>query len=213
MKKSIVLLITLFFIASLLILILKNLHDMDHFVEQKYLITHNTQLMVSIKNTQKEFSRLLKQSSNKEQTSKRKNFINTPVDIKIKELQINSILTKYTKKDINNLQDKNSTEIEELFLNNNLYGYSEFQNIYFDYFYLNKTKIKNSKQLDVIIDNFTKDKNNKNLNTLNSLLGFISNKENLYELNIVSQYLNSKATAYYILQSDGKVQYFEISFN
>ena len=60
MKKSIVLLISLFFISALSILIIKSLEDTNSFIKEKNHKMNRIQVLTSIKNTQIEISRYLK---------------------------------------------------------------------------------------------------------------------------------------------------------
>ena len=64
-KKGIVLFITLFFIVAFSILIIKNLDDTDKYIQQSEYQSNINQVLISIKNTQEQFSNLLSKHTNK----------------------------------------------------------------------------------------------------------------------------------------------------
>lgn len=223
MKKSIVLLISLFFISALSILIFKNLEDTNFFIKEKNDKLKKIQLITSIKNTQVEISKLFLENT--------KNIDNivTKLDsqfipINIKDISVLFMLKEYDRVNINLLSQSDSKkykEVNELFLDNSISDFDSFKYMFktLEKEYKitsseNKNFVNNNKQIDDIIIKFMKETySNKVLNIKNKL-GFIdkNENENLYELFIKVNYLDDFAKAYYILNKKGVVKYFESSF-
>tara|TARA_B100001063_G_scaffold246908_1_gene288448 strand:- start:8796 stop:9470 length:675 start_codon:yes stop_codon:yes gene_type:complete len=223
MKQSIVLLISLFFISSLSILIIKNLEDTNFFLEEKNFKLNRAQIITSLNNIQIEISEILK--NNKDYVDDiipELNFEYIP--IKIKNILISFTVTKYDKVNINLLSSKNSMDYEEvtnLFSDYQISDFDTFRYVYktIEDEYKNnniksKTFVKNNKQIDAIMDIFQKQTYNNEILNIKDKLGFIKKNENekLYELFVKVNYLNDFAKAYYILNEEGVVKYFESSF-
>lgn len=223
MKKSIVLLISLFFISALSILIFKNLEDTNFFIKEKNDKLKKIQLITSIKNTQVEISKLFLENT--------KNIDNIVakldsqfIPINIKDISVLFMLKEYDRVNINLLSQSDSKkykEVNELFLDNSISDFDSFKYMFktLEKEYKitsseNKNFVNNNKQIDDIIIKFMKETySNKVLNIKNKL-GFIdkNENENLYELFIKVNYLDDFAKAYYILNKKGVVKYFESSF-
>lgn len=209
MKKSIVLLISLLFITAISALILKNLEDTDIYVQEQNSKVNKTQSMMLIKNVQNEISSLL--AKNKENVE---SIIEAQQDsyypLNIKNIDILFRLAVYDKVNLNDLNNsdkgiKQST-IDRL---NDL----EVFNIDNLAYLLRANKIESNKQLDNILTSFIKDTYDDKILEVKEFLGFLSNKEGqLYELFIKLDYLKDITNAYYILDKEGQVKYFELSF-
>ncbi|GGD43233.1 hypothetical protein GCM10012288_16910 [Malaciobacter pacificus] len=209
MKKSIVLLISLLFITAISALILKNLEDTDIYVQEQNSKVNKTQSMMLIKNVQNEISSLL--AKNKENVE---SIIEAQQDsyypLNIKNIDILFRLGVYDKVNLNDLNNsdkgiKQST-IDRL---NDL----EVFNIDNLAYLLRANKIESNKQLDNILTSFIKDTYDDKILEVKEFLGFLSNKEGqLYELFIKLDYLKDITNAYYILDKEGQVKYFELSF-
>ena len=209
MKKSIVLLISLLFITAISALILKNLEDTDIYVQEQNSKINKTQSMMLIKNVQNEISSLL--AKNKENVE---SIIEAQQDsyypLNIKNIDILFRLGVYDKVNLNDLNNsdkgiKQST-IDRL---NDL----EVFNIDNLAYLLRANKIESNKQLDNILTSFIKDTYDDKILEVKEFLGFLSNKEGqLYELFIKLDYLKDITNAYYILDKEGQVKYFELSF-
>ncbi len=212
MKKSVILLITLFFITALSLLILKNLNDTDNFVQKQNYTLNNTQVLIAVKNTKNEIAKLLKQNKESiDEASEDDPIFQTSIPIKIKDLTILFRIKKYNKTNINEIDVKNSKKVEEMFLKHNIFEYDLFKDIYNDKLEIQDTKVDTIKQLDDIISTFGIQTYSEKILNIKDKLGFLDPKD-LYELNIDIHFNNAIAKAYYILKNDGKVQYFEISF-
>lgn len=209
MKKSIVLLISLLFITAISALILKNLEDTDIYVQEQNSKVNKTQSMMLIKNVQNEISSLL--AKNKENVE---SIIEAQQDsyypLNIENIDILFRLAVYDKVNLNDLNNsdkgiKQST-IDRL---NDL----EVFNIDNLAYLLRANKIESNKQLDNILTSFIKDTYDDKILEVKEFLGFLSNKEGqLYELFIKLDYLKDITNAYYILDKEGQVKYFELSF-
>jgi hypothetical protein len=209
MKKSVILLITLFFITALSLLILKNLNDTDSFVEKQNYSLNNTQVLIAVKNTKNEVSKLLKQN---------REFIDDALDneifqtsIPIKDLTVLFSIKKYDKTNINEIKVKGSKKVEDKLLEYDIFEYDIFKEIYNDKLEIEGAKVDTRKQLDDIISTFIIQTYSEKILNVKDELGFLDAKD-LYELNIKVDFNNAIAKAYYILKNDGKVQYFDISF-
>jgi len=210
-KKGVVLLITLFFITAISLLILKNLDDTDVFLEKQNYSLNNTQVLIAIKNTKNEVSKLLKEHKDSIDKVLENEVLQTGIPIKIDDLDINFGIKKYEKLDINEIRNKDSQIVEEYFASNNIFDYELFKDIYKKKLETEDKKIETSKQLDDIINAFIIKSYSEEILKIKDDLGFFKS-EDLYELSIDAKYNSAVASAYYILKNDGKVKYFDISF-
>ena len=223
MKKSIVLLISLFFISALSILIIKNLEDTNLFLEEKNHKMSRIQVITSLKNIQTEISKIFK--NNKDNIDDIITELNSEyIPINIKDVLISFTITQYDKVNINLLSNKDSKdyeELEKLFIEYQIssfdtfrYIYKTMENEYKNTNLENKSFVKNNKQIDDIIDLVKKETYNNEILNIKNGLGFIEKNENekLYELFVKVNYLNDFAKAYFILNEEGVVKYFESSF-
>jgi hypothetical protein len=209
MKKSIVLLISLLFITAISALILKNLEDTDIYVQEQNSKINKTQSMMLIKNVQNEISSLL--AKNKENVE---SIIEAQQDsyypLNIENIEILFRLGVYDKVNLNDLVSENKTikqaTIDRL---NDL----EVFNIDNLAYLLRGNKIESNKQLDNILTSFIKDTYDDKILEVKEFLGFLgTNEGQLYELFIKLDYLKDITNAYYILDKEGQVKYFELSF-
>lgn len=212
MKNSVVLLITLFFITAISVLVLKNLDDSDKLLREHNYKLHNTQVLLAVKNIQKEVGKLILQNQENINAILSNDIFQASIPLEIEDLKLEFQISKYSKVDINKIKDSASKEVQELFLSNNLFDYERFKEIYNEKLFSANEKIQSNKQLDDIIDSFIKEVDNRDIEKIKQNMGFISG-EDLYELNIAADYISSSVNAYYLLKNDGKVQYFEINFN
>ncbi len=211
MKRSIVLLISLFFILSLSVLIIKNLDDTNSYLKEKNHKINMIQIITSIKNLQSEITRIIQNN---------KDYINTLLDnentsympIKVNEINILFLIKKYDKVDINTLKEdeKKYKEIKNLFFRNNISNFETFKDIYKN----NEIEFENNKQVYDIIEKFIKKTYNNKIIDIKNKIGFIKKESDvqLYELFIKIYFSDEFAKAYYILNDKGEVKYFESSF-
>jgi len=223
MRKSIVLLISLFFISALSVLILKNLEDSNSFINEKNHKINKVQILTSIKNIQIEISKIFLE--NKENIDTIINELGSEyISFNIKNISIFFTIKEYDRVNINLLSQndiKIYEEINTLFFENGISNFDTFRYIFKtleeEYKSINKESesfIKNNKQSNDIINLFIKETYNNEILNIKDKLGFIKkNKdEKLYEFFIKVNYLDDFAKAYYILNEKGAVKYFESSF-
>lgn len=218
MKKSIVLLISLFFIAAISLLILKNLQDTDSYISEQNAKFSKTQIMFYINNAKEQISELLSKELEKEDL---KDYLGLDFPIFIEDAKISVRLEEYDRYNINLLKEKDEKRYKYLkdFLQKNyIYDIDTLKTIIED------NKVKNSKQLDFVLEEFEKQSYNTDTSKIKNYIGFMEydkkeieqnerEKEILfYELFIKVDYLKQFSKAYYILNKNGGVEYFEFSF-
>ncbi|MGA1933230.1 hypothetical protein ACH5BF_11045 [Arcobacter sp. YIC-464] len=205
MKKSIVLLVSLLFITAISTLILKNLDDTNEYISEQNYKLNQSQLLMMINNAKNEASKFIEKYPDD-----LKALENIPFTLKDVELQLS--LIEYDKYDLNLLRENDIEKyksIQEFFWDNSVDGFENLQ-----YLLKGSEPISNSKQLDDIITTFIKQIYSDDILKIKDSLGFIKAPDDskLYELKIRVNYLKQMAKAYYILDKDGKVKYFELSF-
>ena len=223
MKKSIVLLISLFFISALSLLIIKNLEDTNSFLEEKNHKINRIQVLTSLENIQVEISKIFK--NNKDNIDDMISELNSEyIPISIKDVLISFTVTEYDKVNINLLSNKDSKDYEDVIKLFNEYEISNFDTFKYVYTTIeneyknanltNMNFVKNNKQIDDIMNIVIKETYNNEILNIKNELGFIEESENekLYELFVKVNYLNDFAKAYYIINNEGVVKYFESSF-
>lgn len=218
MKKSIVLLISLFFIVAISLLILKNLQDTDSYISEQNAKFSKTQIMFYINNAKEQISELLSKELEKEDL---KDYLGLDFPIFIEDAKISVRLEEYDRYNINLLKEKDEKRYKYLkdFLQKNyIYDIDTLKTIIED------NKVKNSKQLDFVLEEFEKQSYNTDTSKIKNYIGFMEydkkeieqnerEKEILfYELFIKVDYLKQFSKAYYILNKNGGVEYFEFSF-
>lgn len=207
MKKSIVLLVSLFFIAALSILILKNLEDTNSYIDEQNSKFNKAQTIVLIKNLQTQISDIFNKNQDKIDS-----IIETQLyeyfPIQIEKINMFFKILPYERININKLTSEDKKEKEEIkkfFENNDIYNTEVLETLL-------KNKIINSnKQVDDIINIFIKETYDNKILDVRSEIGFLSD-EKLYELFIKIDYIKEFVKAYYILNNKGEVKYFELSF-
>ena len=231
MKKSIVLLISLFFIAAVSLLIMKNLEDTDLYLSEQNSKFSKTQIMFLLDNTREEIKGILasivKDVDEDKQREVLKDYVGVNFPILMEDARIIMRLEEYDKYNINLLKeskDKNADEekykyFKDFLSRENIYDFERLQDIYSE-----NNQVKNSKQLDFILEKFEKESYNSDISKIKDYIGFQeydkkeitqSDKEKeikFYELFVEVEYLKQFAKAYYILDKSGGVKYFEYSF-
>ena len=102
MKKSIVLLISLFFIAAVSLLIIQNLKDTDSYLSEQNSKFTKTQIMFLINNTKDEISKTLSQNQGNDISS----YLDVDYPLVVKDALITIRVEEYDKYDINLLNKK-----------------------------------------------------------------------------------------------------------
>ncbi|QKJ23866.1 hypothetical protein [Poseidonibacter lekithochrous] len=206
MKKSIVLLVSLLFITAISALIFQNLNDTESYISEQNYKINKIQLLSISENMQREASSAIKQYGND-----LKDFDDTPLNIE--GIDILFKLNKYDRVNVNNLalNSEKYKKVENVFLDNNIGDFDTFRYYFKDA--KNEPQVKNSKQLDAIINRFVKDTYNNKILDFQDKLGFYTDAEKtLYELKLKIKNLKDFVSAYYILDDKGEVKYFELSF-
>ena len=226
MKKSIVLLISLFFIAAVSLLIMKNLEDTDLYLSEQNSKFSKTQIMFFFNNTREQIEGILtsvvKGVDEDKQREVLKDYVGVNFPILIEDARIVMRLEEYDKCDINLLKnDKNEENFKKFLSDKNIYiDIAKLKEIY------DNRTIDNSKKFDSILEKFEKESYKSDIIKIKDYISFYSdsNKEqcltknskektiNLYELFVEVEYLKQFAKAYYILDKSGGVKYFEFSF-
>ncbi len=231
MKKSIVLLISLFFIAAVSLLIMKNLEDTDLYLSEQNSKFSKTQIMFLLDNTREEIKGILasivKDVDEDKQREVLKDYVGVNFPILMEDARIIMRLEEYDKYNINLLKESKNKKTDEekykyfkdFLARENIYDFERLQDIYSE-----NNQVKNSKQLDSILEKFEKESYNSDISKVRDYIGFQeydkkeitqSDKEKeikFYELFVEVEYLKQFAKAYYILDKSGGVKYFEYSF-
>jgi len=211
MKKAVVLITSLFFIMSLSLLIFKNLEDTNNFLEKQNHIYQISQIILAIKNTKSEVQRLLKDKPSQINQDLDNGGLSERISLK-ENLNINFELRNYDKININDLKKENTHSIEEFFSKNDVHDFYLLKETYREFLEENRNAIESSKQLNEFLNIYAKRSYSDEIFELENLIGFLDVNK-YYELNIDVEFNNFNARAYYILGSDQKVKYYDISFN
>ena len=220
MKKSIILLSTLFFISTISILILDNMNNTNSLLEESNADFINTQAMLSINNYKNEIGKLLiKHKSIVEEK------LPLSIPLNIKNISALISLKKYDRiYDINTIisnKEENNKDIKEFFSIHNI-DYDSFA--YFLKNYMNSmykvNKINSFKQIDKIIEEYKKSVDNNDIETIKDSLGFIKHtkKSNLIFCNLDLKIANKTFASEFIYdlntikEDDIKVRNFELTF-
>jgi hypothetical protein len=228
MKKSIVLLISLFFIAAISALIIKNLDDTDSYISEQNSKFSKTQIIFLINNIKDEVSNVLELNDTDEDRKKDyiKKYYGVELPLEIENAKITFKLVPYTKENINMLKEsdiKNQKDLIELFYNNNVYDFPYFLEIYRERKekYFKNDNMNSYKQIDEILEDFMKKTYSNNILKIKNRIGFFDfdqdkaendEKYDYYELFIKIEFLKEFIKARYILNKNGKVENFELSF-
>ena len=208
MKKSIILLISLFFIAAFSALILKNLDDTNSYLDEQNSRFNKVQTLILIKDLQEQISEILKNYGEKVDLMIDSDLVEY-FPLKIQNINLFFKILPYEKIDINKLLSKDVNDLKELklfFEENDIYNIETLQDLI-----KQKEKIISNKQLDDIIDTFTKETYDKRILNSKDKIGFLSD-EKLYELFIKVNFIKEFVKAYYVLNKQGEIKYFELSF-
>lgn len=228
MKKAIILLLSLFFIASLSILILKNLADTQEYLGQKNSQYAKMQMIYILNNVKSQVGSILTINSKNENEGENllNDYFNKPFPLKIKDIAVVFSLNPYEKYNINDLKTNDEEKEESKYRvfkrflsDNNIYDFDKLVMI-FQEKVGEKGKIENQKQLDDIIDTFIVEIKDDSILKIKDRIGFVEYKETEtdeenyehYELFVDVNYLTNFMKAYYILKKNGEVESFEFSF-
>lgn len=228
MKKSIVLLVSLFFIAAISALIIKNLDDTDSYISEQNSKFSKTQILFLINNIKDEISNVIVLNNTNENTEKDyiKPYYGIAFPLEIKSAKIVFKLVPYTKENINMLKESDidkQKDLIELFYDNNVFDYAYFSEIYNEKKekYFKEDNINSYKQIDDILQEFIKKTYSNNILKIKDRIGFFDfdqdkaendEKYDYYELIVKINFLKEFIKARYILNNEGKVENFELSF-
>lgn len=206
MKKSMVLFMTLAFIMAMIALISQNLEDTNAYIIEQNHKLNKAQQIALVENTYSEVKRLLKQYG--ENFKENLDAIVLNVEESKVFFSLKNLSDKY---DVNKLRSQNYDDyksIEELFIDNAI---NDFDNFRYKFVNQKSDIVNSSKQLDKIIKDFMKDTYSNDILKIRNKLTFISGQD-YRELKIKIEYLKDVISAYYILDKEGEVKYFELSF-
>lgn len=226
MKKGIVLLISLFFIAIISLLIFENMTDTDILIQERNADVANTQALVSVNNYKDEIGKLLFKNKENLDDFLNNEIFSTGIFLEMQNVKVKFNLAKYDNKyDINVLingtpEDKN--KLEELFILNGV-DFDEFSYFVTNYMsQINKDdrSITTFKQLNKLISEFVKVSNNDKIEEIKDMLGFfnISEKSNFVLCNLDFEITAKKYSSHFIYDLDSskeneiKVKDFEFIF-
>ncbi|RXK12170.1 hypothetical protein CP965_10350 [Halarcobacter mediterraneus] len=218
MKKGIVLLVSLFFIATISILVLKNLDDTDKILEQKNYKLDFSQALLLTKNIQKEIQNAIKNNKNNFEELLEDGVFESLPPFDFQGIRVSFSLDENTKEDINELSknyvlddlEKDIYNLRSYLEVNNIYDYPILQELYETKVHEDE-KIKSSKQVEDIINNFIIRTYSNKINDLKDNIGFTESYKD-YILRIKVSMEKDFLKSYYLLDKEGQVKYFEISF-
>ena len=179
MKKSIVLLISLFFIAAVSLLIMKNLEDTDLYLSEQNSKFSKTQIMFLLDNTREEIKGILasivKDVDEDKQREVLKDYVGVNFPILMEDARIIMRLEEYDKYNINLLKESKNKKTDEekykyfkdFLARENIYDFERLQDIYSE-----NNQVKNSKQLDFILEKFEKESYNSDISKVRDYIGF-----------------------------------------
>lgn len=179
MKKSIVLLVSLFFIGIISLLIFNNVKNVDLLISNSNDDLKNTQVLITVNNYKNEIGNYLYKNKENIDSILDSEFFSNDIPLNINELNVSVNIKKY--KDIQNInllfeKDANKKAIIENFFLSNSVEFDSFNSFVFDYlvFLSNEEKsIKNKNQLNKLIDEYIKTVNNEDINNIRDRLGTI----------------------------------------
>ncbi|RBQ31949.1 hypothetical protein CRU92_04055 [Arcobacter sp. FW59] len=224
MKRGAILLMTLFFIMSISILILKNLSDTNSYVIEQNSKFSKIQMLYYVNNVKNEILKAIQNIENKDQLYQ---YLDIDFPIILKDSKIIIRLSQYDKYNINLLKKEKEDdyfEFSEYLKSMGIYDIYTLKSIYSDF-----NNVENNKQLKNIFTRFNKESYNNDIFKAKDYIGFIdydkkefnlSQEEKdirFYELYVTVEYLEQFIRAYYILDKSSKeqeqgVKYFEYSF-
>lgn len=208
MKKSIVLLISLFFITALSALIIKNLDDTNDYITLQNSKINKIQLLSLVKNTQEEVSSIFQKNSENIDEVVNSQLVEY-FPLKINDIDLKFKIAAYDKVNLNDLNSTNEVDKKTVidFLNSNdVYNTDNLRYI------LKDNKITSKNQLEDVLKVYSKEIYDDKILEIKDYLGFLDRKNPLYELFIKIDFLNDFVNAYYVLDKSGGIKYFELSF-
>jgi hypothetical protein len=199
-KKAVVLLITLFFITSISVLILKNLDDSNKFIEEVSLDTTLTQIKITDKNVKNEIKNLIKKYPNGEKLDTVLEIASSGVPLEFENIKLFIKIEEYIP---SNLNLNNISKYEDLNNGNNnlIIDNILYPNIFIEqlqeykkrYKQTKQTTIfKSQKQIDYFINEYKRKTNDDKIDNIRYEFGYLNlnNKDNVrylkcnYNINI-----------------------------
>ncbi|MEA3513311.1 MAG: hypothetical protein U9R37_06890 [Campylobacterota bacterium] len=221
MKKGIVLLITLFFISTISIIILKNLDDSNKFIDTISLDTTLAQMKMTNENIQKEITKLLNDNKDNDEVLEMIiEFLSEGIPFDYGNISTFLSLDNYDN-DGCNLYDYNSSkslteQCDNEITNNILYQY-EFERILETY----KNKIDTQDRIDFIIDEYINLTQDDKIDEIRDQFRYIKDDSNdtntveLYECKYNIEINNKKASSSFIIDLNdlNKTKEFRFTLN
>ncbi len=206
---------------------LKNLDDTDKMLQKNNYKLEFSQALILTKNIQTQISEQIQKHKDKFQEYLDEGYFDS-IPFNIKNINVNISLQNIYKENLNKLKDSKSNTIRDFLEANDIFEYEILKDIYKDKekeFRIKTTKkdkkkeskdndnnfqIESTKQLDDIMSAFIDRTYSNKIDKIKDNLGFheLSN----YRLNINISLQGFFFKSYYILDKEGKVKNFEISF-
>jgi len=203
MKKSIILLITLFFISIISLYILSNLADTGKLIKRSSYVTNITQIQISMENIKEQLINLNKKNPDLLSSLFSSKSNGLSFNLAYKNIKATIFLSKITDEDmiysdINKLAEGNAQSLKyykNLFQENHVYNFGDFLQILKEY-KIKYLKVTNFKQIYYIIDKFKRITNNNDINKIKNQFYIFDENSNVLkcQINVKVSDLLAKST-------------------
>ncbi|WP_428025602.1 hypothetical protein [Arcobacter sp.] len=216
-KKAIVLLITLMFIMAISTLILKNLSDANSYIEESNSDTYYIKSLISVDNIKNEFLDYFIKNKKELSSILEDETLQKGFDVEYGDIKAKVSFKKYEDKyDINFLakeDEKKIKEIENLFLDNNVFDFYIFKTLVISYI-KKYGEIDNFEQINVLVEFFIEKTQSQEIRTIQESLSFIDTKKQTTILGHLDiKHTNRLVMSDFIFDiSDKKIKGFNIAF-
>lgn len=179
-KKAIVLLMTLMFIMAISALIIKNLNDANSYIEESNSDNYYIKSLISVDNIKNEFFDYFLKNKEQIPLLLGDESLQEGVDLEYGDIKAKVSFKKYEDRyDINDLAKKDKVkikEIENLFLDNNVFGFSVFKNLVVSYI-KKYGNIDNFEQINTLVELFIEKLESDDIKTIQDNLSFIDTEK------------------------------------
>ncbi|RXJ80217.1 hypothetical protein [Arcobacter sp. F2176] len=179
-KKAIVLLMTLMFIMAISALIIKNLNDANSYIEESNSDTYYIKSLISVDNIKNEFFDYFLKNKEQIPSLLENESLQEGVDLEYGDIKAKVSFKKYEDRyDINALAKEDKAkikDIENLFLENNVFGFSVFKTLVISYI-KKYGDIDNFEQINTLVELFIEKAESDEIKTIQDNLSFIDTKK------------------------------------
>ncbi len=188
--------------------------DTDKILEQNNYKLQFSQALILTKNIQTQMSKQIKTHKDKFQDFLDQGYLNN-IPFSMKNMNVNISLQNYYKENLNKLGDPQNNYIKEYLEANDIFEYEILKDVYENKKRVfknndNDFQIENTKQVNDIIRDFSDKTYSNEINKIKDNFGF--SNFNDYFLEIIVNINEFFFKSHYILDKEGKVKNFEISF-